>query len=540
MALGGPCAAMSISYNMIIDELMSSKLVYFPREMSRLFDGLVGPDGDCGDWNEGALLLLEDDQRRTLQKLSQRPGLHALCVLSDEEEALAELETSGRCLGVRDSRGLRFVAQRVQCLLQRVQQWEYALHELILKGCSYSELLDASDPILSCPIVMSGIGLQIVAYTSQRLPSEPLVVEALQRGYFDERATGHFRDEGMASLWESIHELTYVECETSQRHYPVVFYVFRIDEHHYLHFTVHLEDKIYSEGFRDMLQILVDAIDLHIRCNPPSKTLFDDSASAALSDLVTRRTKVNRRTLSVFAKAGLEAGSSYRLRVVDYGLLSGERQIAALKALDLASLGKSKVIVSLVDEHAVILESVSVAEGGGTSASPAASSFLSVLGAHLARRQAIAATSDAFCDFSDVPFAYQQCLAALKAAMAFDYPYGRSYSFVSTFVDFLLVRGDDDAEFIDACVDRCIVQRIIADDALSGTNDAAMLRTYLLQERHAKEASEILFVHRNTLAYRMDRLQKRYGFSIDDPATRLRMLIEFRLVDRKALQQREG
>lgn len=527
---------MSITYNMIIDELMSSKLVYFPKETATSFDGLAGPDAPCEGWEGQGLLLLEDDQGRVLHLLREDPSLHALCVLSESEKPSPELESTGRCLGVRDARGLRFVAQRVQSLLQRIQSWRFTLHDLILRGCGYSELLDASYPLLACPIVMSGIGLQIVAYTSERLPSEPFVVDALKRGYFDDRAAGHFMEEGMTDLWENIHELTYVEKETSERHYPVVFYVFRIDEHYYLHFTVHLEDRTYSEGLRDMLQILVDAISLHITCNPPSKTLFDDSAAAALSDLVTHRTKVNRRTLSVFSKAGFREGESFRLWVVDYGLSRGEQQIAASKALDLVTLGKFQVVVSLVGERAVVLESARVRAGEGEPSAAVSSSFCGALNRHLTRRRAIGVSSDAFRDYSEIPFAYQQCLAALKAAMMFDYPCGRSYSFTSAFVDYLLVRSDDDAEFVDACVQRSVVRRIVEEDARNKTNDAAMLRTYLLQERHAKESSEMLFVHRNTLTYRMERLQKRYGFSLDDPITRLRMLSEFRLLDRKDLR----
>ena len=521
---------------MIIDELMSSKLVYFPKETATAFDALAGPDAPCAEWDAGSLLLLEDGQERALRVLRERPGLHAICVLSDSEKPSPELESTGRCLGVRDSRGLRFVAQRVQSLLQRMQSWQLALHDLILGGCGYSELLDASDPIIACPIVMSGIGLQIVACTSDRLPSEPLVVEALKRGYFDDRAAGHFMDEGMTDLWENIHELTYVEKETSERHYPVVFYVFRIDEHYYLHFTVHLEDRTYSEGLRDTLQILVDAIGLHIRCNPPSKTLFDDSAAAALSDLVTRRTKVNRRTLSVLSKAGFCEGDRFRLRVVDYGLSRGEQQIAASRALDLVALGKFKVVVALVGERAVVLESASARSGDAASSEPGTPSFCDAFNRHLERRRAVGVSSDAFRDYFEIPFAYQQCLAALKAAMMFDYPCGRSYSFTSAFVDYLLVRSDDDAEFVDACVCRSVVRRIVDEDARNKTDDAAMLRTYLLQERHAKESSESLFVHRNTLTYRMERLQKRYGFSLDDPAIRFRMLSEFRLLDRKDLR----
>ena len=45
-------------------------------------------------------------------------------------------------------------------------------------------------------------------------------------------------------------------------------------------------------------------------------------------------------------------------------------------------------------------------------------------------------------------------------------------------------------------------------------------------------AAERLFIHRNTLAYRIQRLQETYDLELDDPAVRRRLDAEFRLIKR--------
>lgn len=518
---------MSITFNMVIDELLDSKLVFFPLDASTRFDAVAGPRAFAQGFDAPKVLFIYDNQAECERALTANPQLSAVCVLAEDEPSSPLLASCGRCLGVRDNRGIGYVAQRLQALLQQVQAWILRMQTLVLEGCGYSDLLDASETVIGCPMVMSGVGLQIVAYTHGLLPKEQIILDALQRGYFDEKATEHFRGEGLSSLWDEVQGLTLVEKSTSQRDYPVVFYVFRVEGNYYLHLTVHLSDTGYTEGLRDKLQILVNVIELHIKRNPPNRMLFEDGAASALANSATGRASVNKRMLETFAKAGFSAKTSMCLWAIDYGLAPGEGQIAASMALGLASLSQVGVVFALIGARIVVLESLDVPQAVQARVEQA-------LARHLKRCRALALCSDRFSSLADIPFAYRQCCAGLSAAGSFAYEAGRVHSFTQAFEDCLLMRDDEALDFAEECAKKGVAALVMADDAREGTSDAELLRVYLSLERRVLDTSKALFVHRNTLSYRIARLKKRYGISLDDAAVRRRLMIEFRLLDRIA------
>ena len=56
------------------------------------------------------------------------------------------------------------------------------------------------------------------------------------------------------------------------------------------------------------------------------------------------------------------------------------------------------------------------------------------------------------------------------------------------------------------------------------------LLTYLENERQLLPASEHLFIHKNTLLYRINRLKQEYSLRLDDPNERLRILLSIKIV----------
>jgi len=58
-----------------------------------------------------------------------------------------------------------------------------------------------------------------------------------------------------------------------------------------------------------------------------------------------------------------------------------------------------------------------------------------------------------------------------------------------------------------------------------GTEDILTLRQYLLNDRNLVKAAQTLYIHRNTLIYRLKRIEEQFEHSLDDPYTRQYMLI---------------
>lgn len=67
-------------------------------------------------------------------------------------------------------------------------------------------------------------------------------------------------------------------------------------------------------------------------------------------------------------------------------------------------------------------------------------------------------------------------------------------------------------------------------DAENGTAHLETLRAYLECERSLATTAAKLFIHRNTLMYRLERIRTAISLDLDDPDTRLQLLLSFHLL----------
>ncbi len=78
------------------------------------------------------------------------------------------------------------------------------------------------------------------------------------------------------------------------------------------------------------------------------------------------------------------------------------------------------------------------------------------------------------------------------------------------------------------------IQRIIEHDLKHGTRLLETLQTYL-DARRFKEAADRLYVHRNTLRYRLDSIRKLTGLDVQDAESRLVLEVQLRLAKVRGL-----
>lgn len=83
------------------------------------------------------------------------------------------------------------------------------------------------------------------------------------------------------------------------------------------------------------------------------------------------------------------------------------------------------------------------------------------------------------------------------------------------------------------------IETIVERDARQGTRLLETLQVYL-ETRRLKEASDRLFIHRNTLRYRLDAISKLTGLDVQDPDGRLILELQLRLAVARGLIPRVG
>ena len=68
-------------------------------------------------------------------------------------------------------------------------------------------------------------------------------------------------------------------------------------------------------------------------------------------------------------------------------------------------------------------------------------------------------------------------------------------------------------------------------DNRHGTNNSALLRAYLLNNCNTSKTAEQFGIHRNTLMYRLEKIQQIAGSDLSDPAANFRMLFSLMVLD---------
>lgn len=103
------------------------------------------------------------------------------------------------------------------------------------------------------------------------------------------------------------------------------------------------------------------------------------------------------------------------------------------------------------------------------------------------------------------------------------------YSFSSVMPYYLLVSSMRSNELVSACFFDGMLEKLSIEDRELDTEVVRLLWTYLCLERNATAAGKQLHMHRNTVLYHIEKIERRFRISLDDFVTRMELLDEFRV-----------
>ena len=142
--------------------------------------------------------------------------------------------------------------------------------------------------------------------------------------------------------------------------------------------------------------------------------------------------------------------------------------------------------------------------------------------------------SEVFYRIEDLHNAYRQaCIAFdLRGVLAreMELVSGATEMPVSPFdhcLKYYLLMGDADQDLIKYSFKSSILKRLVDEDAESGTEIAHLLWVYLSCDKNATETAKRVHVHRNTVLYHIDRLEKRFGLDFSSPFLRNRIVLDY-------------
>lgn len=158
-------------------------------------------------------------------------------------------------------------------------------------------------------------------------------------------------------------------------------------------------------------------------------------------------------------------------------------------------------------------------------------------------------SSQIFEDISDLDLAYRQAVIAKNLrdivekeasnASAFENGITRLsckeggaeplIPFENCLIYYLVGAAEKDERFLSFAFSHTLMQKISAEDRENGTNYLEVFWHFLTCERNATMVAERLHMHRNTVLYRIDKIQKRFDLDLSRQDVREKMIIDFKV-----------
>ncbi len=145
--------------------------------------------------------------------------------------------------------------------------------------------------------------------------------------------------------------------------------------------------------------------------------------------------------------------------------------------------------------------------------------------------------SDPFSDIVDLRHALSECTIALALRPAIQgqreverstLKRGDTYYFYEAVPYYFVDGAPKDEGFLHFVNQTSFLPIILEEDAVKGTNDFRLLWTYLLNERNATKTAQSMYVHRNTVLYRIAKIEERFRIDLNDSNMREKIASDYR------------
>lgn len=394
-------------------------------------------------------------------------------------------------------------------------EWELAIERALLKGCDIQGLLDLSEHMLCNPALIMSKSLRLVAYT-KGIPLENEVLEqTVERGYFPDELIQYLIKKDHLSTIEGMRETGITYPEENFVKCPIITRAFGPNPLNINTISVYCLNSEPTAGEVDLVDYIGGLIfRLASAENKPAQS-SNRKAEYLLLDLLTGTTD----EVEISAKAELSripfegALCLYCLRI---------EQGADTLANYLLTVLQSQYHVCAALRHEGFLVFL---DNDGLRGETGRLEFTGWLEDFLADNRAVCGSSRVFDRLSGAAAAFEQAKAALMLGTRL-HPGKRLYRYMDYYVYDLMSSSNRGLESMCVYLDK--LEKIKERDIKRGSDNLELLHALLRNERNITSVSKEMHLHRNSVVYRMERIEEYLDMKLDDPVERLALELSIR------------
>ena len=525
----------TITLPMLLDHLNRHIIVHCPPITNRAF-GALAPVFN-GELKNDAIpselapanVLMVCENTSDLEILLQQPASFALLLQNDPaplpftEEPLSDL--AERVLVIRSGKSYGAFIFDLQSFFQRIFAWEKELDHIADHGGNLTSMLDASHDVIRNFIFISSSDFNIIARTSKVEPPDEMHREMIE--------TGLVPASSVTMKEAHLEEASSYLGKAGEGGSTVDRYAIPLFEKHTYVGSVSMacSEQPLTEGLKHTFFIMIRHMAKPLKEAWLTKDNEKKPHYLFLQKLLNHETVTIKYVEEQMRFLNIDSKARYKLVVIEgFRAMPADKQARIIQSIPSFKSGRT-LHLTYEDDLIILLFNTNPLRTLSHAAvgEECHNLFYQPL-------SVITGQSSPFNDICDLDLAYRQAKLALKLrepndreqfALSSESDKG-SYLFDDVFLYHLLEQARKDNRFYSFCFSTSVVQVIYEDDKNNGTNNLALLWFYLTSWGNATYTAKQLNMHRNTILYHVEKIEKRFDIDIKNKTVRDRLILDYK------------
>lgn len=468
------------------------------------------------------ILYLGDSHQLRNQKCSELKSVCVVCIGKTEFFNKFLQKNTANLLCLPEDCELSEVANHLFCTFSRLKKWQHDICMAEVGGQGYQAVLDIGREVFGDnPLLLVNSSYDIIASSLKGTQYNERINNVLQKGYFNKDITDQLSRMGYMEKGERFTKATlsyppnYMNCAFIVRAYQSGGHMrgFLV-----LYSVLSGPTKTDCELFSYFSKWVGEYFLLK-----EHRTKTVSPMEQFMADLLDGTQKDELYLLDRARFLKLPENADYRLCVILWDEFS-QSQASYLLMRMRAGLTFPHYKI-MIYENSVLL----LLRGDCTS-----QRIMEELDEHFSEFRDLLRTCRAFAGFSTgfgslfkMNVAYRQACSAAKYGHRLSQAYG-VYFYSKYYIYDLLDSYTQKFALQDMYVQK---MKLLASSDDHEHSNLELLKNYLLTERSISTTAKLMYMHRNSVIYRISRIQEILGISLDDPDVRLRLILSFKIME---------
>lgn len=419
---------------------------------------------------------------------------------------------------------LNEVVNRLITLFTQFNSFEFSVKEAALSRRGYEPFFEvARKAFPHCLILVTDSAYNIMASTRKRVEDMPYFDNLLRRGFYSQeemdQIAGHgYYDDERKCVRPMLYPANLTYCG-----YPFLVRSYKNNGAAYCFMGCYFLDAPPTERDIALYTCLTDELDTYFRVNG----IYESGMLSAQQQLMDDLVRPKQNTPEYFRDRCAKLGIPYQ----------GEMRLGLVQS-DTNSVFKLSLIANRMRAHCPLANFGAFLYGSAViilfrdwnnSDVKAQASFQedwNALMTTLQQCNAYMGVSLLFSDAAKLGVAYRQALAAVTLGRRSE-PNGEAFFYSKYYLEDILQHYSEIMPLEDAYTH--YIDRLI-DDNNGACSNVKLLYYYLCSERNISLTAKHVHMHRNSVIYRIQKIQDILALDLDNPDVRLRLMISMKIL----------